>query len=79
MKAAALAALLAACGGGHDADCVRLVDHLAEVMGARADQRDDAIARCEEQKPAPAVIECALAATTPDRVRACLAPAKGTR
>ena len=73
MKAAALAVALAACGGGHDADCVRLVDHLAEVMGARADQRDDAIAQCERQKPPPAVIDCAVAATTPDAVRACLA------
>lgn len=75
MRAAALALALAACGADHDADCVRLVDHLADVMGARADQRDDAIARCEQHKPAPAVIDCALAATTPDRVRACMAKA----
>ena len=68
---------LAACGGGHDEDCVKLVDHLADVMGARSDQRDDAIAQCEKQKPPAKVLSCALDATTPDAVRACLA--KGAR
>jgi len=71
-----LLCMLAACGGGHDEDCVKLVDHLADVMGARGDQRDDAIAQCEKQKPPAKTIACALDAKTADAVKACL---KGTK
>ncbi len=71
------AVVAAACGhrGGASSDdaCARLVDHLAGIMSARADQQGDAIARCQAHRPAARTIDCAMAAATPDAVTACLA------
>jgi hypothetical protein len=73
VKPAAIAALaLIACGKKGDDTCARLIDHLGDLLGSRPDQRDDAIAACEQQRPPAATIDCAMAATTADAVTKCL-------
>ena len=73
MRALALALALAGCGGhGSDDACTKLVDHLAELTGARSDQRDDAIATCRAHPPPAKQLDCAMKATTADAVHACV-------
>jgi hypothetical protein len=71
VKAIALAMVLAACGGHDDDACTKLVDHLAQITQARADQRDVAIQACRAHPPPAHQLDCAMAATTADQVQAC--------
>jgi hypothetical protein len=71
VKAAVLALIFAACGGDDDA-CTKLVDHLAPITSARADQRDDAIKACRAHPPPARQVDCAMRATNADEVQACV-------